>query len=967
MATRAAEWVRPVTLALSIAAVVLPAAAQPPTVRVTSDSQRLTIRVAKARRSVFIATPDQPVKFEVEGPGKLRVELRRVLGPAKSNAKPVWVRVITDGQGRALDVRGTPDPQVRVARKHGIRLSAASSKTRKLGTGPHVIEVIVPRGRVAVFIAFRVAGDPKPIPVVAAPAAAGGDALALAAAPPEADGGAALAKTSASVAGSVEAGGADSQGAAVDASTPTVRVTSNSKRLSIRVNKARRGVFVATADQPLTLEFEGPGKLQLELRRVMGRKQKKVRPARVQVVLDGKVARVKVGGPTDPTVRVPPKHGIALSTGFKTTRKVAAGRHTVEVVAPPGPRGVAVFVAFRVPGKAKPIPVIAAPPPAGGDALALTPLETLPVEAEGGAPPAETAPPEPGKDASQPSIPTVRVTSHSERLSIRVGKARRSVFVATAEQPLKLEIEGPGRLKLELRRVMGRKQKKVKRARVQVIVDGKAARVKVGGPTDAAARVPPKHGIGLSAGTSTTRKLAAGPHTVEVVALPGARGVAVFVVFRMPGHAKPIPVIVAPAAAGGDALALTPLQTPLIDAKDEVPPIQTPEVASGEAVMPEAPKAEPEPPPAPTVKERIAAGEIRHGLESQHDELTLVHENGERRESHLATNDRPFVILVDGPCEITIRMHRLIDSAEGKAAQGTEYSIVLLEDDVVLQQVRGKTEVSSVWKIDPASGLGWLTVAKPKEVRLQVATKVARLAFLVSDSVRGGMAMSYEFTGAEKSLASSMLLSLDDDEDGIGLNLPPTIVTEVDIKETVIERIVYRGKKEFLGLGLRAGAVVPPWGGQPSLAAALEITFALPFAGQAFALGLEGGFQRHDLSAAAPDELGGVVSTRATVNSVPILGLVSGRLRLSQSFRGYVTVGGGIMVVLASVEVGTTSQEDSQVRPLVRAGGGIETLLGPGWLGFEVTWTQTFGQDLQILENYSPGGLTPWLRYRFGF
>lgn len=73
------------------------------------------------------------------------------------------------------------------------------------------------------------------------------------------------------------------------------------------------------------------------------------------------------------------------------------------------------------------------------------------------------------------------------------------------------------------------------------------------------------------------------------------------------------------------------------------------------------------------------------------------------------------------------------------------------------------------------------------------------------------------------------------------------------------------------------------------------------------------------------------------------------------------------MVVLASVEVGTTSQEDSQVRPLVRAGGGIETLLGPGWLGFEVTWTQTFGQDLQILENYSPGGLTPWLRYRFGF
>ncbi|MEE8408246.1 MAG: hypothetical protein V3T05_01450, partial [Myxococcota bacterium] len=522
-----------------------------------------------------------------------------------------------------------------------------------------------------------------------------------------------------------------------------------------------------------------------------------------------------------------------------------------------------------------------------------------------------------------PTVPVKVVNPGATSGTLKQGRKKRSVYFADPGAPLELQMSGAGKLALVIHQVLPAKKLERKKLTVSVSADGGSARTVTvlgrvlrkgsleGGATSVVSN-PKKH----------FEKLGPGDHTITVSVPEGTLGVAVRIEWYPAGFNKAAPVVVEPRKASAAMLAaIADLDDDDDDDIEAPPPPTTPPAAT---MVPIASVPPPEPPPSgpppteiaatpvaetpPTpqsleeaLAKRIAAGEVRDGLIGTWATLEVTHtRKPEKRTFHHVPEEKSFTVLVDGPGLLTIRLHRLIDPAQAANEAGKQYSVVILEDDVVLQQLSGVTELSQTWELGPSSSSAGLVLSEPKEYRLKVGNRKSKLALQISESA-DGMAIQYSFSAETLSLAS-MDLGFDDEDDedeDIGPIAPvapkPTVVMEV----AVAERIIIEEKDNFIGFAAQAGIVVPAAGGDPVTTVGADVRFGLPFAGGAITVGAHAGYHRHTLQA-NNGETGAPVRVRSRTDSVPLFAKASYSLPLGESLAVYTNIAAGFLYIRAS-------------------------------------------------------------------
>ncbi|MBW2459626.1 MAG: hypothetical protein JRI68_34350 [Deltaproteobacteria bacterium] len=549
------------------------------------------------------------------------------------------------------------------------------------------------------------------------------------------------------------------------------------------------------------------------------------------------------------------------------------------------------------------------------------------------------------------------------------GRKTLQVYAVTPDAPLAMEVTGPGKLALVVYQLLP-KSTKTRKQTFLISVDGKrATKVKV---TNKPFRKGTLAGdvSTVSNGKKRLERLKGGTHTVQVTAPAGSAGAVVRIEMYVTGAKMAAPVVIEPQRSDLMAAALDALDD------DEEPPPPPPEPPPSPvepvevAAAPIAPTEPVEPVADPTaaLAARLSAGEIRDGLVGDYQPATVVDEDsGERTTFQRIASEESFSFMVQGPGEVTVRLHRLV---AGITAAASEYKIVILENDVLLQQLSGATEVLTRRKLEPSlTAMAPPALSDAKEYRLKVGPKQSRFAFQIAQAPEG-MVIRYRFAAEEASLAS-MALDFDDeddDEDGIGFSMGtaalPTVVMEVDVTE---KTIVVEQSKGFLGLGVYAGTMVPVAGGGMGVVGTFEISAALPWLDRAFVVAVDGTFITHDMTASIGDPAGAAINARSTVYAVPVIGKVIGRLRLAEIFALYGHGGFGVSYVRAERRALGSKTATANWLWTLRGGAGVELELGPGAMIVDAAFlfapTADFGTSL---EGYTPTGPVFTAGYRMG-
>ncbi|MBI5509650.1 MAG: hypothetical protein HY903_12930 [Deltaproteobacteria bacterium] len=597
-----------------------------------------------------------------------------------------------------------------------------------------------------------------------------------------------------------------------------------------------------------------------------------------------------------------------------------------------------------------------------------------------------------GKGAPAAAVEPVKIVSPGVvKASVENKKKKQTTaYVVDTGKPLKLELKGPGKLTINIHQLMPG-GKGIKKPSYEVVVD--RAKPKAVVPADQPAKAVKLVGRGpdkISTPKTWSEKLSAGAHVVQVSAPKAGPAAVVTLEFYPTGAKSPAPIIIVEEASKRDlmasAAALDDDDEPIQASPPPVPPPPTPVVAPP-PVVPEPPVVAEPPPPVETVvaapaapepvaetpeaqvKRRVAAGEIRDGLLETYDEIAVVKKDTrEETQFYRVAQEKSFSFMVAGPGEVTVRLHRIIDPPAAAESENKSYTVVMLENDVVLQQLGGVTKQSNTWEVK-AVGLGVTRyLSEPKEYKLKIGPQNSRLQFQIAEAPEG-MAVRYSF--APEAAASLSLLAggLDDEEDGdsgtatVGA-LKPTMVMEVDLSE----KIIVQRKAGFLSLMAQGGTFVPMAGGNPGILAGLQLTANLPFANRMFLLSIQGLVQRHTLALSIGDIDGGAIDAAATIMAIPVLAKVTARLPLGESGLAlFGHGGGGLCYVSASRNALDAKATASSTSWVTRAGAGVEMNIKIGWLGLEGAYLYGPSADLgQVLTNYTPTGPSVALQYRLG-
>jgi hypothetical protein len=572
----------------------------------------------------------------------------------------------------------------------------------------------------------------------------------------------------------------------------------------------------------------------------------------------------------------------------------------------------------------------------------------------------------------------VRVRSAKTReLSLQQkGRNTLPVYTVMPDAPMTFEVTGPGKLALVFHQLLP-SASKTRRHTFLVSVDGKPpAKVKVTNKPYRRASVTGDV-TAVSVGKRRIERIRGGPHTVEIQAPAGCPGAVLRVEMYPTGARAAAPVLVE--AAGPEPAAA------VADAREEPLAIPTPPVAAERPANPDrepplaaaAPKAKkpvekgalPDDPVA-ILAARLRSGEVRDGLVGSYDTVTLVRaDSGDRTDFQRIGAEQSYTFMVQGPGEVTVYLHRLVAPESVAAIEGSAYKIVILENDVLLQQLDGETTVDSRLLLESRSPLA-LSLPAPsdgKEYRLKVGPQQSRFAFQIAQAPEG-MAIRYEFAAEEMSLAA-MALDLGDEEDegmdfSIGSAAMPTVVTEVDITE---KTILVEQRGGFLGLGGFAGSMIPIAGGGTGLVAGAEITAALPWLDRAIALSVRGAFMRHELAASVSDPMGGAIDAHTTIYAVPVIGKISGRLRLGDLFALMMYGGFGVSHVRAERAALDATKASAEWLWTACGGLGFELALGPGSLLVDAGYLHAPPADFGAsLQGYTPAGPVFTAGYRMG-
>lgn len=349
---------------------------------------------------------------------------------------------------------------------------------------------------------------------------------------------------------------------------------------------------------------------------------------------------------------------------------------------------------------------------------------------------------------------------------------------------------------------------------------------------------------------------------------------------------------------------------------------------------------------------KVRAGDVRDLLIGAFTPLQVRRGDGPEIQCHRATIERPFHFVVRGPGVVTLRLYGLF-----AAAQNALPTLTIMENDVLFQTVTVGSDLSKGYS---AVGVTGVEVAAPREYHLTLGESVSRFEIIVADSAPNGVALHYDFAARAATDNADFATLL-----GEGLDRK-TILTEVEVRETVIEKVVKVSGDSFLGVSAVASVTVPHWLGPPSVGGTLGLRIGLPVPN--LSLIVEAGLQDQQLRANAGGD-GVQHKTRTTILSVPLIVSLGATLYRATIVRLYGHVGGGLVFVDARRRDGLARIGASTFSPAARATVGVEISLGAGALIAEGGYLYTLAApDLDpVVRDYRGTGYPVSLGYRLGF
>ena len=606
------------------------------------------------------------------------------------------------------------------------------------------------------------------------------------------------------------------------------------------------------------------------------------------------------------------------------------------------------------------------------------------------------------KSTPPADLPPVKIRTVVEQTILKKGRKKKPVYLIPAATTILIEMSGYGNLALVFHQQLSRKKSERNSVVVQVAADGRDPReVKISTKVQKRMSIETdKRGL-ISKPGSRVEKLGGGDHRIEITGPAEGPPIIAVIEFYAGGSKHKSPVVIEEAAAPDPSLLAAAMD---FDDDDDAappppaapPPVAPPPAEPAEPAEPAIPPTSAEPalasaplnpvaaePAVPSAKpltdvlaavsrkkesirdatvRRVNSGEIRDGLLGEYPEVSVVYEKtGETTLFGRVGEEKSYSIMVGGPGELVVRVHRIVDPAK-TPTDGGSYSIVILENDVLLQQLSGTTERSSVWLLQSAETEG-LLISEPKEYRLKVGAKKSALALQIADAPEG-MLIRYTYA-AETATLAAMDLGFDDedDEDDMGFVAPvqPTVVMEVDVREA----LVIEEAPSFLAFGARVGAALPMTGANPGLIVGGEAVFTLPFLDRMFAIAATGAFMQNDLGLQILDPTGAAVDTTTTVMAVPVVAKLIFRMPFGEMFTAYADAGGGISYVRVERQASGTAQVGDGVIWALRGGLGSEIALGPGQLGLEAAYFFAPAQDYgNAVRDFTPTSIHVAVGYR---
>ena len=324
------------------------------------------------------------------------------------------------------------------------------------------------------------------------------------------------------------------------------------------------------------------------------------------------------------------------------------------------------------------------------------------------------------------------------------------------------------------------------------------------------------------------------------------------------------------------------------------------------------------------------------------------------------------MLVADGPGDVTVRVHRLTTAGTAMPASET---LTILENDVLLQTFDLDSQTSTTLEV---VGDVSLEVAAVKEYKLDLGPRLSRFAFQPSESSAEGLAITYSFAAGEKSSAMALTMDLGD-EFGLGGDLGGgTTITEVAVREKVVEvvteKVIRVGEErtETLGVAVTAGGLIPTWGGSPAPTAGMELQWVLPFADGAWALTAEGLVQWHTLLGRGVDAGQAELRSRAEVWVVPVrLGPTfrypfTDSIRLAAGLRGsFNWIGGSSRTRGGETSASATAFGASGVLS-------FELRVGAGWWTLDAGYGWAESIDVgDAVTDFNPAGVEFGTRFRF--
>ncbi len=540
------------------------------------------------------------------------------------------------------------------------------------------------------------------------------------------------------------------------------------------------------------------------------------------------------------------------------------------------------------------------------------------------------------------TLPPFTVQTNLNAVTIKLRKRAAKGLLLKASQEFSFPVPGKGIIAVIARQPMRTRKARTK-VSINIDLEGKSTVLLFSGTRDRYARTAT--GSKLSK-PKALRLTVNSTQTVRVQALGASADVVIELQFYPAGGRAFAQMEIMPQTSAPAAVEVLTLEATDITNTTDNP-------AAPDTPVP----AQPDSPPTPSMAEieaQVRSGKARDLVVGSFPPLKIEHEGSPPVLCHRASIERPFHFVVQGPGTVTLRLYGLYSPGQHASAP-----LTIMENDVLFQTVSVGTDVSQGFRTTDSPDIN---ISAPREYQLRLGSGLSRFEILVADDAQNGVALYYAFEPEPlpdvTDLASVVL--------GGDAASARTILSEVQIRETVVEKIVKVGGDEFVGIAAAANMTVPAWLGSPGFGGNLSLRLGLPI--DRLALNIEAGIQDQQVVTSTPGELGVLHDSLMNILSVPLSVNIVAYVLSTNDLHLYIQLGGGGMFVSANQRLADNTKSATVFTALGRATAGVEIRLGGGWIVADAGFIYTPRTPLKgVLRGYSGTGYPIALGYRLGF